>query len=112
MTIADALSEFPRERTWLLPALQAVQHAERWLSEPWTAEPPVPDMEREVIFADAAHPLRARIVWRPSLAAGARIEGPAVIEEPNATTLIYPGDVATITGAGHLVIDIALEAAQ
>jgi NADH-quinone oxidoreductase subunit F len=26
------LDQFPRERTWLLPALQAVQHAERWIS--------------------------------------------------------------------------------
>src|SRR5919201_2447546 len=32
MTLADALAQFPRERTWLLPALHAVQHAERWLS--------------------------------------------------------------------------------
>jgi NADH:ubiquinone oxidoreductase subunit F (NADH-binding)/NADH:ubiquinone oxidoreductase subunit E len=32
MAIADALSQFPRERTWLLPALQAAQRAERWLS--------------------------------------------------------------------------------
>ena len=32
MTIAEALSAFPRERTWLLPALQAAQRAERWLS--------------------------------------------------------------------------------
>jgi NADH:ubiquinone oxidoreductase subunit F (NADH-binding)/NADH:ubiquinone oxidoreductase subunit E len=32
MTIAHTLSEFPRERTWLLPALQAAQRAERWLS--------------------------------------------------------------------------------
>jgi len=32
MTIAETLSEFPRERTWLLPALQAAQRAERWLS--------------------------------------------------------------------------------
>ena len=27
-----ALDHFPRERTWLLPALHAVQHAERWIS--------------------------------------------------------------------------------
>jgi NADH-quinone oxidoreductase subunit F len=27
-----ALDQFPRERTWLLPALHAVQHAERWIS--------------------------------------------------------------------------------
>jgi NADH:ubiquinone oxidoreductase subunit F (NADH-binding)/NADH:ubiquinone oxidoreductase subunit E len=32
MTVADTLSHFPRERTWLLPALQAVQQVERWLS--------------------------------------------------------------------------------
>jgi len=47
----------------------------------------------------------------PSLAAGSRIEGPAVIEEPNATTLIHPGDVASVTEAGHLVIDVALDQA-
>jgi NADH-quinone oxidoreductase subunit F len=29
---ADLLSTFPRERTWLLPALQALQHRDRWLS--------------------------------------------------------------------------------
>ena len=28
----DTLARFPRERTWLLPALREVQHAERWLS--------------------------------------------------------------------------------
>jgi NADH:ubiquinone oxidoreductase subunit E len=27
-----ALSRFPRERTWLLPALHALQHRDRWLS--------------------------------------------------------------------------------
>jgi len=32
MTLPEALAHFPRERTWLLPALQAVQRAERWLS--------------------------------------------------------------------------------
>ena len=32
MTLSEPLSHFPRERTWLLPALHAVQHAERWLS--------------------------------------------------------------------------------
>jgi N-methylhydantoinase A len=59
-----------------------------------------------VIFTDPAKPLRTRIVWRPSLAAKTRIEGPAVIEEPNATTLVYPGDVATVSDAGHLIIDV------
>jgi N-methylhydantoinase A len=80
--------------------------AQRWLSEPSTPEPPVADAWRDVVFTDAACPVRTRIVWRPSLPAGARIEGPAVIEEPNATALIYPGDVASVSDAGHLVIDV------
>jgi N-methylhydantoinase A len=84
--------------------------AERWLSEPWVPEPPVADEWRDVIFTDAAKPRRTRIVWRPSLAAGSRIDGPAVIEEPNATTLIHPGDVATVSEAGHLIIDVAVDA--
>jgi N-methylhydantoinase A len=82
--------------------------AERWLSEKWIPEPPVADQWREVIVNDAARPVRTRIVWRPSLPAGAKVEGPAVIEEPNATTFIHPGDVATISDAGHLVIDVKL----
>jgi len=86
--------------------------AERWLSEPWAPEPPIADQWRDVIFTDAMQPVRTRIVWRPSLSAGARIEGPAVIEEPNATTLIHPGDIATVSAAGHLLIDLAVEGSE
>jgi NADH-quinone oxidoreductase subunit F len=32
MMLPEAVARFPRERTWLLPALQAVQRVERWLS--------------------------------------------------------------------------------
>src|SRR5438128_2393254 len=32
MAVGELLAKFPRERTWLLPALQAVQRAERYLS--------------------------------------------------------------------------------
>jgi NADH:ubiquinone oxidoreductase subunit F (NADH-binding)/NADH:ubiquinone oxidoreductase subunit E len=32
MAVFESLAQFPRERTWLLPALQTVQRAERWLS--------------------------------------------------------------------------------
>jgi N-methylhydantoinase A len=81
--------------------------AERWLTESWTPEAPVPDAVRDVIFDDPLKPHKARIVWRPSLPAGARVEGPAVIEEPNSTILIHPGDSAVVTEAGHLVIDVA-----
>src|SRR5262245_42175898 len=82
--------------------------AERWLSQPWSAEAPVAEAWRDVIFTDSARPQRTRIVWRPALVAGTRIEGPAVIEEPNATTLIHPGDMATMSAAGHLIIDVGV----
>ena len=60
-----------------------------------------------MIFDDPEAPLAARIVWRPGLPAGYTVEGPAVIEEPNSTTLIHPGDVAEVTPEGHLMITLA-----
>src|SRR5947208_16927771 len=32
MSVGEAVSRFPRERTWLLPALQSAQRADGWLS--------------------------------------------------------------------------------
>ena len=78
-----------------------------WMSGPYRPEDGQPDQTRDVIFDDPAAPLASRIVWRPGLAPGTVIEGPAVIEEPNSTTLIHPGDVATVTDHGHLDIAIA-----
>jgi N-methylhydantoinase A len=80
--------------------------AESWLNEPWQAEGAVEESVREVVFDDPAGALKTRILWRPCLPAGTMIEGPAIIEEPNATTLIHPGDAASVTAAGHLTIAI------
>lgn len=83
--------------------------AENWLSEGW--EPSVEEQEavRDVLFSDGGRSLPTRVLWRPSLHVGQVIEGPAVIEEPNATTLIHKGDVATVSAAGHLIVDVALD---
>ena len=42
----------------------------------------------------------------PRLPAGAEVIGPAVIEEPNSTTFIHPGDLATVSESGHLIITL------
>ncbi len=42
---------------------------------------------------------------REELAAGARIAGPAIIAERNATTVVEPGWEARVTGPGHLVLE-------
>jgi N-methylhydantoinase A len=81
-----------------------------WMSAPYEPQDAQPDQTRDVVFDDPAAPVASRIVWRPGLASGAVVEGPAVVEEPNSTTLLHPGDVATITEHGHLDIAIAGEA--
>ena len=96
----------------VLTAERADTRAETWLAEPWQPEAPVAEEMREVIFTNASEPVRTRVLWRPSLAAGTSFVGPAVIEEPNSTILVYPGDLVTVTPTGHLVIDIALDSGR
>jgi N-methylhydantoinase A len=79
----------------------------RWLSERWTPVQSMPEQRRPVVLDDPARPVEARILWRPSLAAGTEIVGPAVIEEPNSTTLIWVGDRVVVNESGHLVIELA-----
>ena len=78
-----------------------------WLSQPWEPTEKAAEARRKVVFEDPARSLEARILWRPALAAGAEIAGPAVIEEANSTTLVHPGDRAVIDRAGHIVISLA-----
>ncbi len=91
----------------VVTAERADRMAETWLTAPWVAEEPAEERRRNVIFTDAASPVSARILWRPSLPAGFTFEGPAVIEEPNSTILIHPGDRVTVEASGHLVVDLA-----
>jgi N-methylhydantoinase A len=79
----------------------------RWLSQPWQPEAPTPEQTRPVVFDDPERPHAARILWRPALPAGTEIVGPAVIEEPNSTTLLPPGDRAIIDPHGNIVITLA-----
>jgi N-methylhydantoinase A len=83
--------------------------AERWLSESWQAEGTIEEAKREVVFDNPDKPQMARILWRPSLPVGFEVAGPAVIEEASSTTLVHPGDVATIGSAGHITLAIHQE---
>lgn len=83
--------------------------AENWLSEPFVPEGAIDESYREVVFDDPTRAEIARVFWRAGLPAGSVIAGPAIIEEPNATTLIRPGDVALVDPRGHLMITIGQE---
>jgi N-methylhydantoinase A len=79
----------------------------RWLSQPWTPTEAAAEQRRPVVFDDPERPLDTRILWRPGLAAGQEITGPAVIEEPNSTTLVGAGDRAVIDPSGHIIVTLA-----
>lgn len=91
----------------VLTSARADTLAEEWLSQPWAPEADAAATTRDVIFDDPAKPLKTQILWRPALAAGTVVVGPAVIEEPNSTTLIHPDDRAVVTEHGHLLITLA-----
>jgi N-methylhydantoinase A len=60
---------------------------------------------RTVVFA--GHGEQAAAVFeRAELRSGNTIQGPAVIEEPAATTIVEPGDSLTVNRFGHLVITL------
>ncbi len=59
---------------------------------------------RAIWLADPDKPAHSAIYLRDRLTIGAVIEGPAVIEDRDSTTLLWPGDVATLAGNGALII--------
>jgi len=62
--------------------------------------------ERDVYFPEGGGMVPCQIVNRYRMAAADRIAGPAVVEERESTTVILPGDIASLSAAGHLVIEI------
>lgn len=47
----------------------------------------------------------ASVWWRPGLAPGAELVGPAIVEEPEATTFLHPGDRAVVHDNGALEVE-------
>ncbi|MGB8200286.1 MAG: hypothetical protein WCF33_11415 [Pseudonocardiaceae bacterium] len=46
------------------------------------------------------------MVSRARLAVGDEVSGPALIEQPDTTTLLAPGEVAVVDDAGNLVVHL------
>ncbi len=62
---------------------------------------------RPVVFGRALGPADAAIYWRPALAAGDVVAGPAIIEEYGATVPVHPGYAARVDGFGNLLVGAA-----
>ena len=65
---------------------------------------PTPASSREVYFGDPELCVDTPVFERDSLRSGQVITGPAVVEQLDATTPVYPGDTATVLADGSLLI--------
>jgi N-methylhydantoinase A len=60
--------------------------------------------DREVDFDDFGI-RQAKVYERDRLPARARAKGPAIVEEPASTTVVYPGQEFEVDGLGNLKVD-------
>jgi N-methylhydantoinase A len=65
-----------------------------------------PSGEREVYFSDTKTPLRAKVYRRDQLGAGAKIAGPALIQEHGTTTVLFEHDRCEVAPSGELIIAV------
>jgi N-methylhydantoinase A len=72
--------------------------------------PPAPIARaQQPVFFDDEHSVTANLYERSALLSGQRIYGPAIIEQLDTTTPIYPNDIAEVTQDGHLIVTINTE---
>ncbi|MGH3669025.1 MAG: hydantoinase/oxoprolinase family protein, partial [Pseudonocardiaceae bacterium] len=91
----------PEERV-LVVTLRVVAHGEPVLAQPphdWDQGEPAPERSREL--GDEG---LAKVVSRAGLISGDKVIGPALIEQPDTTTLLGAGEVAVVDDAGNLVV--------
>jgi N-methylhydantoinase A len=68
--------------------------------------PPGPKGWRRAYFRERRGFIRTPAFERASLPGGTRIGGPAILEQPDSTTVLLPGDVATVDRLGNLLIAV------
>jgi N-methylhydantoinase A len=65
--------------------------------------------EKRSVYLDGDKPVSCPVYARRDLKAGARIAGPALIEEHGTTTVMYKGDICRVAASGELVIAVGGE---
>ena len=72
---------------------------------PQATEPPPEPTTRLVAFRGHGY-LPTPVYRRETLPAGFTFRGPAIVEEPDSTTVIHPGDRCTVRGDGMLDVEL------
>jgi N-methylhydantoinase A len=65
-----------------------------------------PSGERQAYFSSADKPLAAKVYRRENLGAGARICGPALIQEHGTTTVLFENDQCRVAESGELIVTV------
>ncbi|MGE3712045.1 MAG: hydantoinase/oxoprolinase family protein [Hyphomicrobiaceae bacterium] len=65
--------------------------------------------ERRLVHFGKGGPSNCAVLPRESLAAGAGIDGPALIQEYGSTTVLFPGDSCTVADSGELIVNVGQE---
>lgn len=65
-----------------------------------------PRATRKAYFPEAGGLTDTPIYDREGLGAGATLEGPAIVQQPDTTTVVYPGSTASIDAHGNLIIEV------
>jgi N-methylhydantoinase A len=62
--------------------------------------------ERSAYFSSATKSLTAKVYRRDHLGAGARIAGPAPIQEHGTTTVLFENDACQVAASGELIVEV------
>lgn len=96
-----ALEGEPTESVLIRVSAIGLADGEIGTEPPVATEPPPAPPTRPVAFRGHGY-LPTPIYRRETLPAGFTITGPAIVEEPDSTTVIHPGDVCTVRADGML----------
>lgn len=94
-----------REEPVLIVTLRVVAQGKPILDQPphdWDQGQPRPEQTREIGIVDGT--VSARVIARAGLSAGDTLSGPVLVEQPDTTTLLEPGEHARVDDAGNLVV--------
>ena len=95
---------------WTLVATVHLEQAHAGLGKEVGASAPRSGTRR-AWFPEAGGYTETPVIDRHALSVRGKITGPAIIEDPDSTAVILPGDVARISHAGNIVIDTSGAAA-
>ena len=65
-----------------------------------------PSGERSAYFSSASKPFTAMVYRRDHLGAGARVAGPALIQEHGTTTVLFENDACQVAASGELIVEV------